>query len=257
MRIRPAAVAGYFYPGEASELAREVDLLLSQPKPALPGPPKGLIVPHAGSLYSGAIAAKAYLTLPEQGIRRVILMGPAHTKAVRGIALPDWTHYQTPLGRVALDTDTLQRLDGQFDSRIDNLAHAREHALEVQLPFIQVRLPDCLLLPMVVGAIRSETLADCLTTLMEPEDLLIISSDMSHFLTEREAEQRDQHTIARILALSDDLLGEEACGAYPLNGALCWARRTGRRAHLLARGNSAQVSGDKNRVVGYAAFALC
>lgn len=257
MRIRPAAVAGYFYPGEASELAREVDLLLSQPKPALPAPPRGLIVPHAGYLYSGAIAARAYLTLPEQGFRRVILMGPAHTKAVRGIALPDWTHYQTPLGRVALDTDALSELDGRYETRIDNLAHAREHALEVQLPFIQVRLSGCLLLPMVVGAIRSETLADCLSALMQPDDLLIVSTDMSHFLTESEAEQRDQHTIARILSLSDDLLGEEACGAYPLNGSLCWAKRTGIRPHLVARGNSAQVSGDHNRVVGYAAFALC
>ncbi|MBY6186391.1 AmmeMemoRadiSam system protein B [Marinobacter hydrocarbonoclasticus] len=257
MRIRPAAVAGYFYPGEASELARDLDLLLSQPTPVLPGVPKGLIVPHAGYLYSGAIAARAYLTLTEGDYRRVILLGPAHTKAVRGIALPEWSHYQTPLGRVALDTEALQALDGHHQAHFDDVAHAREHALEVQLPFIQVRLPDALLLPMVVGAIDARTLAECLSQLLTEQDLLLISSDMSHFLSEAEAEERDQHTIERILALKDDLLGEEACGAYPINGALRWAQSHGLSAHLIGRSNSARATGDHDRVVGYAAFAFC
>ncbi|MBY5992600.1 AmmeMemoRadiSam system protein B [Ferrimonas balearica] len=256
-RIRPAAVAGYFYPGEATELARELDLMLSAEAAPLPRPPRALIVPHAGYLYSGAIAAKAYRTLADHPYRRVFLLGPAHTRPVEGIARPDWSHYATPLGQLALDSDALSALDANPWVSLDNLAHAKEHCLEVQLPFIQSTLADCPLVPLVVGDIPADALADLLAQHLAKQDLLIISTDLSHFLTLEQASDKDRHTVERILHFAQDLHGEDACGAAPLNGALRWAKAQKLSIQLLAKGSSAEANGDTDRVVGYAAFALC
>ena len=257
--IRPAAVAGAFYPGNKQILSRDLDALLGH-RPAAMGPlPKALIVPHAGYIYSGPIAASAYqhLALGRGVIKRVILLGPAHRVAVRGLALPEADHFATPLGLVAIDQIGSDAIRDLPQVSVSAAAHAMEHSLEVQLPFLQKVLGEFSLVPLVVGSTSAEAVAEVLERLWGgPETLIVISSDLSHYLPYAEAQLLDAQTTEMILNLKTGINHEQACGGTPVNGFLLAAKQHGLRPTLLDLRNSGDTAGDAEHVVGYAAFAF-
>jgi len=256
---RPAAVAGTFYPASTAELRRQIDELLAAPRVAAGPAPKALIAPHAGYVYSGPIAASAYAQLSPQRdrIRRVVLLGPVHRVPIRGLALPGVQRFATPLGEVALDADAIASLRGLPQVIESPLAHAAEHSLEVHLPFLQRLLGDFLLVPLVVGDATAEEVAEVLERLWGgDETLIVVSSDLSHYLPYDTARHVDSGTIDHLLRLEAKLDHEQACGATPINGLLLAARRKGLTAELLDLRNSGDTAGDRRRVVGYAAVAL-
>jgi len=257
---RPAAVAGMFYPDNPGTLKRTVaDLLASARGGEGARAPKALIVPHAGYIYSGAVAASAYVRLGEQRarIRRVVLLGPTHRVYVRGLALPDVERFATPLGDIPLDRSGMQRLSALPQVTVSAAAHQMEHSLEVQLPFLQQALDDFQLLPLAVGDATPEEVAEVLETVWGgDETLIVISSDLSHFLPDAVARKIDGATVEAILALNPHLDHEQACGATPVNGLLLAARRHGLQPVVLDVCNSSDTAGDPERVVGYAAFAF-
>ncbi|HEX7971978.1 MAG TPA: AmmeMemoRadiSam system protein B [Thiobacillus sp.] len=259
-RIRPAAVAGLFYPDAPGELKHTLADLLAEAAPAMASrPPKALIVPHAGYIYSGAVAASAYARLGalRGRIRRVVLLGPTHRVYVRGLALPEAERFATPLGEVPLDQEGMQRLAGLPQVIRSAAAHQMEHALEVQLPFLQQVLGDFQLLPLAVGEATAAEVAEVLEQLWGgDETLIVISSDLSHFLPDAAARVADGKTVDAILALDPHLDHEQACGATPVNGLLLAARRHGLQPVALDVRNSSDTAGDPGRVVGYAAFAF-
>lgn len=258
--IRPPAVAGLFYPGQPGALRSELGALLDPVRTARAGrPPKVLIVPHAGYAYSGSVAAVAYAQLQAEsrGVRRVVLLGPTHRVAVRGVAIPSGEAFATPLGDVKLDVETLQRLATLPHVVISDAAHAGEHSLEVQLPFLQTVLQDFRLVPLAVGNIAGSDLADVVDTVWGgDETLVIVSSDLSHYHPYAEAKALDVSTVERILALAPGIDHEHACGATPINAALTLAKRRALQPQLLAMCNSGDTSGDRSRVVGYCAIAF-
>lgn len=258
--IRPAAVAGLFYPSAPQQLQHEVQTLLTAAMPSGPTPaPKALIVPHAGYPYSGPVAAQAYARLrPLAGrIQRVVLLGPTHRVAVRGLALPSTQAFATPLGQVALDTIGMAAIAELPQVCISDAAHALEHSLEVQLPFLQEALGDFQLLPLAVGNASTIEVAEVLERLWGgAETLILISSDLSHYLPYAQAKRTDEATVRQMLAETPTLDHDQACGATPVNGLLSCATRHGLRAELLDLRNSGDTAGDKTRVVGYTAIAF-
>lgn len=259
--VRPAAVAGRFYPAQAQELAGTMARLLSgaDTVAALAPPPKALIVPHAGYIYSGSTAALAYARLaPLRGtVRRVVLLGPVHRVPVRGLALPGVDAFASPLGTIPIDQAAVDALAGLPQVVTSPAAHALEHSLEVHLPFLQTVLQDFTLLPLAVGDATAEEVAEVLNVLWGgPETLLVISSDLSHFLPYAQAQARDQDTVQRILQLRGPLNHQQACGATPINGLMLVARERQLTPQLLHLCNSGDTAGDKERVVGYASLAL-
>ena len=259
--LRPAAVAGTFYPGEPTALLGEVNELLDgvESFEVRFGHPKALIVPHAGYIYSGQTAAHAYneLTAARGLVKRVVLLGPVHRVAVRGLALPGTDEFATPLGRIPIDADAVRSLAGLAQVVTSAPAHAMEHALEVQLPFLQRVLGTFSLLPLAVGAATPEQVAEVLETLWGgPETLIVISTDLSHYHEYGQAQRIDNDTVERIGRLESGLNHEQACGATPLNGLLALARKKGLTIRPLAACNSGDNAGGRSRVVGYSAFAL-
>jgi len=257
---RPPAVAGLFYPDSPAELAGGVRALLAATHAREGGPhPKALIVPHAGYVYSGPVAASGYARLaPMAGrIRRVVLLGPVHRVPVRGLALPQARAFATPLGEVMLDTEAMAALADLPQVTVSAAAHAREHSLEVHLPFLQTVLGEFRLLPLVVGDAGREEVAEVLARVWGgPETLIVISSDLSHFLPYEAARRTDNETVRHILDLHADIDHGEACGATPVNGLLAFAGRRALTAELLDLRNSGDTAGDRSRVVGYAAIAF-
>lgn len=262
MNTRPAAVAGAFYPARSAALRTTIaEAYRAAPATAaLPASrPRALIVPHAGYVYSGAIAASAYRLLEPfaAAIRRVVLLGPAHRVAFAGMAVPQAECFATPLGEIRIDVKarrTALALPGVIES---DQPHAQEHSLEVQLPFLQSLLGDFSLLPVVIGEAPPALVAPLLEAFCDdPETLLVISSDLSHFHPYDEARRVDGDTLAKILALKGGLLGEQACGARPINGLLRVAAARGWQAHLIAHCNSGDTAGDRQRVVGYASIGF-
>ncbi|MFZ4478990.1 MAG: AmmeMemoRadiSam system protein B [Rhodoferax sp.] len=260
--VRPAAVAGAFYPAQASALSGAVlSLLADAGRSAYNGSavPKAIIVPHAGYIYSGATAALAYarLSAARTQIRRVVLLGPVHHVPVRGLALPGADAFATPLGETRIDQAGVAALSGLPQVRVSPIAHAREHSLEVQLPFLQSVLDEFELLPLAVGDATADEVAQVLETLWGgPETLIVISSDLSHFLPYRSAQAIDRETVQRIMDFDGAITHEQACGGTPVNGLLLAARRHGLRPQLLGLCNSGDTAGEKGRVVGYAAIAF-
>lgn len=256
--VRPPAVAGMFYPADPSQLRLQVEALLAAVVPAFPErQPKALIVPHAGYPYSGATAARAYalLTPWRRHITRVVLLGPNHRVPLRGLAAPSWKQFATPLGTIPVDQTALTGLRGLPQVNRNDAPHLQEHALEVQLPFLQVVLEDFRLVPLVVGQADAAEVAEVLQRLWGgPETLVVVSSDLSHFLSDQEAGPLDQDTARRILALETGLGGAQACGAMPINGLLLAARRHHLQPRCLELCNSSRSTGDRERVVGYGAF---
>jgi len=221
--------------------------------------PKALIVPHAGYIYSGAIAASAYATLRPIAthIHRVILLGPAHRVMVRGLALPASDAFDTPLGKVMLDTAAVNAITHMPQITINELAHSQEHSLEVQLPFLQSMLPDFTLLPLAVGTASSEEVAEVLDTLWGgDETLIVISSDLSHHLPYAIAQRVDGKTVSSILKLRQPIKHDHACGGTPISGLIVAALKHSLTPRLLDLRNSGDTAGSRDKVVGYAAIAF-
>jgi AmmeMemoRadiSam system protein B/AmmeMemoRadiSam system protein A len=250
-----------FYPGNARALTEEVDDLLGSAGAAAPrvGFPKAIIVPHAGYIYSGGVAASAYDAVrPARGIvRRVVLLGPVHRVPVRGLATVSNAAFATPLGEVPIDREALASLSDLPQVVTSDAAHAMEHSLEVQLPFLQKTLGSFKLVPFAVGMANVAEVAQVIERLWGgAETLIVISTDLSHYHAYDEARRIDGETISRICSFSTDLDHEEACGATPLNGLLRVAKGKNLSLKLLAACNSGDTAGGRDRVVGYSSFGL-
>jgi len=258
--VRPAAVAGLFYSGAPSALAADVRAHLAGVPPGVARPvPKAIIVPHAGYVYSGPIAAHGYarLAAARKVVRRVVLLGPAHRTPVRGLALPSARAFATPFGEVLVDGEAVARALTLPQVEFDDNAHAHEHSLEVQLPFLQRTLEDFRIVPFAVGAATPAEVAEVIELLWGgPETLIVVSSDLSHYQRYAVACATDRATVDTILALSPELDHDQACGATPINGLLIAARRHRLRPALLDLRNSGDTAGDKTRVVGYASLVF-
>lgn len=262
--LRPAAVAGRFYPGDAASLGGEVARLLAAARARGQMPrkraPKILIVPHAGYAYSGIPAAIGYSQLQpaRRRIRRVVLLGPAHRMHVRGIALSEADAFCTPLGRVPVDAEARSTLLAHCPQvALNEAAHAWEHSLEVQLPFLQTVLEEFTVVPLLVGQAGPDQIACALETLWGgDETLILISSDLSHYHEDAVARSIDRHTVEQILALSPTIDPEQACGALPIDAAIVCAMRHGLTPRLLDLRNSGDATGDRRQVVGYCAIAF-
>jgi MEMO1 family protein len=262
-QIRHAAVAGLFYPDDRRELDKTVRHLLADvPLPAAVsearGTPKALIVPHAGYIYSGPVAASAYARLKAVAgrVRRVVLLGPCHRVALQGLAVSSADAFETPLGTVPVDKQALQGVLDLPQVRVFNATHADEHSLEVHLPFLQHILGAFTLVPIVVGDASAEEVAEVLERLWGgPETLVVISSDLSHFLDDKAARRIDAATCRAIEALDPGAIGfDQACGRMPVSGLLTVARRRGLGVTTLDLRNSGDTAGDRRRVVGYGAW---
>jgi AmmeMemoRadiSam system protein B len=223
------------------------------------GSPKAVIVPHAGYVYSGAVAGSAYARLAagRDTIRRVVLFGPTHRVPVRGLALPTARAFATPLGEIELDREAAASALTLPCVCESDAAHAFEHSLEVQLPFLQEVLRAFTIVPFAVGDATPHEVADVIRLLWGgPETLIVVSSDLSHYHRYAEAQEIDRATADGVLALSPTLDHAQACGATPINGLLLCARERGMQPELLDLRNSGDTAGDKSQVVGYASFAF-
>lgn len=257
--IRPAAVAGSFYPGNATELQGMLDDMLAAAN-SQGAVPKVIVAPHAGYIYSGPVAASVYKLLQpvHDRIKRVILLGPSHRVPLAGMATTSADYYSTPLGEVAIDRDavnTIQALPAVMEA---DLAHAQEHSLEVHVPFLQAVLDDFSLVPLVVGETNAEDVANVLQTLWGgDETLIVISSDLSHYHDYASAQRLDSATSDAIAHLrSQDIGYEDACGRNPLCGALEIAKQRGMHVETIDLRNSGDTAGPRDRVVGYGAYAI-
>ena len=259
MNIREAAVAGLFYEADAGRLQQHVDGLLADAAAATTEPPEALIVPHAGLVYSGSTAARAYRCLlsEPQRFNRVLLLGPAHRVYLSGMAVPSVDYFQTPLGKLPLDRAGLDALRELPAVVVDDEAHREEHSLEVQLPFLQTVLNDFSLMPVVVGGADPGQVAAVIDAFGgKPGCLIVISSDLSHFHTYDEARRIDLRTSHRILERATDLGGEEACGAVAVNGLMACRNAADLSIQQVDLRNSGDTAGDRARVVGYGAYVL-
>jgi len=255
--VRPAAVAGLFYPRDSRELAQSLAAMLSNASSegALP---KAIIAPHAGYMYSGPIAATVYARLKagRDRVKRVVLLGPTHRVAADGLALPDTAAFATPLGTVPVDVEAVEKIRTLPQVTTSGPAHALEHSLEVHLPFLQALLGEFSLVPLAVGHADADEVAGVLDALWDgPGTLIVVSSDLSHYHPYDVAQAIDRRTADGILALRTDITHEQACGATPVIGMNLIAQQRGLEPQLLDLRNSGDTAGDRGRVVGYGAFA--
>jgi AmmeMemoRadiSam system protein B len=263
LSARDPAVAGLFYPDHPAALSAEVTSLLA----AAPEPRRehvrALIVPHAGYVYSGATAAAAYRCLEPVAadIRRVVLLGPAHRVYLQGMAVPSVALFSTPLGDIPVDREAVARLLALPGVVEADAPHVLEHSLEVQLPFLQTVLGSFSVVPVVVGECPPDAVAAVFEALWGDTDrvvdtLFVVSSDLSHFLSYERARAADAVTSRRIQSCAADLTPEDACGARAVNGLLAFAGRRGMHVRELDLRNSGDSAGDRDRVVGYGAYAI-
>lgn len=248
-----------FYAAGANQLQQDLSVLLRNARRDGGPVPKVMIVPHAGYIYSGPIAAEAYQLLApvRENIRRVVLMGPAHRVYLDGMAVPAVDEFATPLGTVPLDREILTQISGFPGMCVSDTAHEQEHSLEVQLPFLQTALDDFTLVPIVIGRCEPELAAHVIDAVWGgPETLIVISTDLSHYLSYDEAQRVDARTCKRILSKQSTLSGDEACGAYAVNGLMRAQHCEPLSVEAVDIRNSGDTAGDKDRVVGYGAFIL-
>jgi AmmeMemoRadiSam system protein B len=258
--VRPPAVAGRFYPSDAVELRELIHSFLdSAPAPSGPAP-KAIIVPHAGYIYSGPIAATAYARLRpgREVIKRVVLLGPAHFVAFRGLATTSANGFGTPLGVVPVNAEAVRKLAEFPQVTVLDAAHAPEHSLEVQLPFLQAVLGDFSVVPLVVGEAEVDEVRPVLDAVWGgPETCFVISSDLSHYHDAETARQLDRLTAIAIEAMKPESIVEDgACGRIPVCGLLRAAAAHRLSAKTLDLRNSGDTGGPRDRVVGYGAFAF-
>ncbi len=258
--VRIPAVAGQFYPADPAQLHTQLQQFLSQVEPPAEPPPKAIIVPHAGYIYSGPIAASAYARLKaaRNRITRVVLLGPSHRVGFRGIAASMMTVFATPLGQIPLDQEALELVRQLPEVGFLEQAHAQEHSLEVHLPFLQAVLGDFKLAPLVVGDASPSEVGAVLEALWGgPETLIVISSDLSHYYDYQTARNMDDATSKAIEALRFEDIGyEQACGRNPVNGLLWVARRKNLHGETIDLRNSGDTAGPRNQVVGYGAYVF-
>jgi AmmeMemoRadiSam system protein B len=273
--VRPAVVAGLFYPRDPLDLERTVDRLLEEARAAREPRHdarviKGIVAPHAGYVYSGPIAATAYDRLREgaERVRRIVLLGPTHRAYVRGLALAGVEAFQTPLGVIPVDAEAIATIASLPQVVTSSGAHAREHSLEVHLPFLQRVFArevapgkrewprELAIVPLAVGEATPAEVAEVLERLWGGDETrVIVSSDLSHFLSYRDAFRVDQETVRHITAL-EPVDGEHACGARALNGLLVLAKARGLTIELLDLRSSGDTAGSRDEVVGYGAFVV-
>ncbi len=288
---RPPAVAGSFYPADPKQLRTMVDGFLAaahadSEQPTTPGmeevelrratagipeveqrreqlpeqQPKAVIAPHAGYIYSGPVAASVYARLkPLRGrVTRVVLLGPSHRVGFAGVALSSADYYETPLGCIALDKGAERLLAGLPQVRVFDSAHAREHSLEVHLPFLQETLGEFTLVPLVVGDATPQDVGEVLERLWGgPETLIVVSSDLSHYHDYATAQRRDRATSQAIETLRYEDIGyADACGRNPVSGLLYVARRHALHVRQLDLRNSGDTAGSRDQVVGYGAYVV-
>ncbi|WP_375753709.1 AmmeMemoRadiSam system protein B [Vibrio sp. HN007] len=261
MTTRYPAVAGRFYDDSAPDLTSQINQWLSKADvpPISAGKLKALIVPHAGYVYSGPTAAKAYkqVTRISDGFNRVVLIGPSHYFSFDGFAIPEADIFTSPLGEIPIDEPTKQRLIKSEEAIASDEIHTPEHSLEVQLPFLQICLNNFVLLPILTGYITPQTLATLLKPLWEDEEtLFVISSDLSHFHPYKDARQIDKESCDHIEHYEPDLTPEMACGCTAINTLLVLAEQEGCKMQQMELVNSGDTAGDKSRVVGYASYTV-
>ncbi len=257
--IRPAAVAGQFYPANPVELELMVESLLNDVE-EIPPPSKAIIAPHAGLIYSGPIAATVYASFlaDKERISRVVLLGPSHRVYLKGLALSSADYYETPLGKIEIDQDACESVRSLPQVSVSDAAHAHEHSLEVHLPFLQHILDRFKLIPIVVGESSPEEVAEVLEVLWGDENTqIVISSDLSHFHDYETAKQIDASTSKAIENLQLESIGsQQACGCMPICGLLQLARKKHLKVKMLDLRNSGDTAGTKDRVVGYGAYSV-
>ncbi|MGH0033546.1 MAG: AmmeMemoRadiSam system protein B [Myxococcota bacterium] len=264
-RVRPAAVAGQFYPAHGGSLEHDVRGYLDAARAeadaeAVPGSPKAIIAPHAGYLYSGPVAGSAYARVAHRRdeIERVVLLGPSHRVPLEGLAVPAHDAFETPLGRIELDRQAIERARSLPQVRELDGPHAMEHSLEVHLPFLQVVLGDFRLAPFAVGDASAAEVEEVLELLWGgAETLIVVSSDLSHYYDYETARLLDASTTRAIVELAPERLGpESACGRVPARGLLRAARRHGLRARAVDVRSSGDTAGPRDRVVGYGSYVF-
>ena len=257
---RPAAVAGTFYPGDPETLTRQIRGLLAHHDARDRPVPKAIIAPHAGYVYSGAVAAAAYARLlpARHSITRVVLMGPCHRVAVRGLALTAADAFVTPLGSIPVDREAAALALTLPQVRVFDATHAQEHSLEVHLPFLQMVLERFAVVPFVVGDATTEEVAAVLDLLWGgDETLVVVSSDLSHYLDYQSARRLDADTCRAIESLKPEAIGrDQACGRVPVRGLLAAAAKRGLAVSTVGLCNSGDTAGDRSRVVGYGAWVF-
>lgn len=257
--IRPPAVAGTFYPREPERLADVVDGYLVAAHPPEPrDPPTAIVVPHAGYEFSGPVAASAYVRVDPSAVTRVAVLGPIHRPRGPGLVVPAARAWRTPLGDVELDDDLRVAVVAQRGVVTDDTEHAREHAVEVQVPFLQRLLGEgWTLLPIGVRPTEPEVVADLLDVATRPGTLLVVSSDLSHYHDHDTATRIDRETAARLTGDESAEIGlDQACGADALNGLRRWTDRNGLRWAVVDLRTSGDTAGGWDRVVGYGAFTV-
>ncbi len=258
MPIRPAAVAGTFYDDDADRLGAAVDAHLAAGRRERSPPPAALVAPHAGFIYSGPIAGSAWATaVPLKGhVTRVLILGPAHRIWVDGCAVPGCAAFATPLGRVPVDDDVQERLVEDLGVAVRPDAHAPEHSIEVQLPFLVRALGPLPIIPVLVGDASAAAIERIIAACDDGRTLMVVSTDLSHYLSQAEAQRLDRATCDAVLAGDAEAIGDDqACGRLPLKGLMRWAGARQLTPRLLDLRSSGDTAGDRRRVVGYAAFA--
>jgi MEMO1 family protein len=259
-RIRRPSCAGRFYPADPAELRELVESCLRHAKAAAQSSPKAVIAPHAGFIYSGPIAGSAYRPWRGAGdcIRRVVLLGPAHYVDFEGIALSSASGFETPFGVVPVDQDWTGRVRQLPQVRVLDSAHEPEHALEVQLPFLQTVLGEFSMVPLLVGGIGDEAVLEVLEPLWGGgETRVVVSSDLSHYHDYLTAIAVDAATAHAIEHLDPGIIdGDHACGSRAIRGLIALARRHGLGASAIDLRNSGDTAGPRDRVVGYGAFGF-
>ena len=260
LQTRPAAVSGMFYPADPLQLKQDIQAYLDQSPVASQPPPKAIIAPHAGYIYSGPVAASAYALLKPVAdkIKQVVLLGPSHRVALHGVATPDAEYFETPLGKIKINSTLCHKIEQLGFVSSSNLAHQEEHSLEVHLPFLQTVLSDFELTPLVVGDCNPNDVALLLEQVWGDEQtLIVISSDLSHYHNYETALRLDKQTSKLIEQLQPEkIFSENACGKNPLNGLLTLAKTKQLKINQLDLRNSGDTAGSKDRVVGYGAYAV-
>lgn len=256
--LKEAAVSGQFYPSSPEQLANDVKAYIHQATTANEPPPEAIIAPHAGYIYSGPIAGSAYAPLAQlrNEIKQVAVLAPAHRVAVSGLALCNATHFETPLGVIPVSMSTVKALSDLPDVEFVDPAFAHEHAIEVQLPFLQETLGEFELVPILVGLADPKLVERAIDMLWgEPSTMMVISSDLSHFLDYESAKAMDKQATQAIETLEYQALSNHhACGSLAIKGLLMSAQKRGLKARTVDLRNSGDTQGDKQRVVGYGAY---
>ncbi len=260
-RIQDPAVAGHFYPADPEELRRNVRDLISAASPDLTKHPKALIAPHAGYIYSGPTAGVAYAQLASvaKQIKRVVLLAPSHRVGFQSIAYSSADLFRTPLGDVAVDLAGIAQIQDMPQVAQLDRAFSNEHSLEVHLPFLQDSLAEFKIVPLLVGDVDPAAVAEVLERIWGgAETLIVISSDLSHYLDYETARSLDAETSNAIETLQPDAISfNHACGRTPVSGLLLVAQHKQLHATTLDLRNSGDTAGPRDQVVGYGAYAFC